>query len=127
MYRAVARAVAGIAGLVAVLAGLQGILFLLFFAAVSAQVPDPTIPDGDPCCGHPDTWGEVADGIAWTLGSALAVSLIFTIAVALCSYAGRGRSVSLPALAAIAASGVLMTAGLIGYTLAWGLGSGPGV
>ena len=66
-------------------------------------------------------------GIAWTLGAALADALIFTIAVALLSYAGRGRSASLPVLAAIASSGVLMTAGLIGYALAWEVWSGPGV
>jgi hypothetical protein len=26
--------------------------------------PDPSIPDGDPCCSHPDAWTEVFGGLA---------------------------------------------------------------
>jgi hypothetical protein len=123
----IARAVAGIGGLIALPASLYGSLFVLLIALFAVETPDPSIADGDPCCGHPDTWGEVAEGIGWGLGAALVDALMFTSAVALLSYAGRGRWPSLPVLAAIAASGVLMTAGLIGYALAWELWSGPGV
>lgn len=26
---------------------------------IGAQQPDPSVPNGDPCCGHPDTWWDV--------------------------------------------------------------------
>ena len=128
MFRAVARAAAGIAGLVAVLFGLWGTLWVLFAGAVSIAVPDPSIPDGDPCCGHPDTWGEVAEGVAWTLGAALVDSLIFAAAAALICYSGlRPPAERAWSLAAIPAAGVLITGGLMGYALAGVLGIGPGI
>lgn len=36
---------------------------LMFF--IGAQQPDPSVPDGDPCCGHPDTWWEVLSGVGF--------------------------------------------------------------
>jgi hypothetical protein len=43
---------------------------------IAVQAPDPFIPNGDPCCGHPDTWGEVAEGVALTLGLVVVDALV---------------------------------------------------
>jgi hypothetical protein len=74
-----------LAGVAAVLAGLWLSLLSLLAFAMSAQRPDPRVPDGDPCCGHPDTWGEVAYGIAYGVAIAyvaLAIVVAGTLAAA---------------------------------------------
>ena len=74
------------AGVVAVAlsaAALAGLGAIFLSGANSAQAPDPFIPNGDPCCGHPDTWSEVAAGVAWTLGCILIDGLLIAGAVAL--------------------------------------------
>jgi hypothetical protein len=68
-----------------------GALFVLLIAAISSQAPDPFIVDGDPCCGHPDTWGEVAGGVAWALGLVLLDALLVCLAVALLRFAATAR------------------------------------
>jgi hypothetical protein len=68
-----------------------GSLFVLLVGAVSAQEPDPSIPSGDPCCGHPDTWGEVAWGGGVTLVYAAVDGALFAVAGALVWWAIRGR------------------------------------
>jgi hypothetical protein len=50
---------------------------------VSAQHPDPTVPDGDPCCGHPDTWGEVALGFVYAAMFLLGAGAVAYLAVQL--------------------------------------------
>lgn len=77
------RGLAAILTVALVAAALGGFGFIFFGGAISAQAPDPFIPDGDPCCGHPDTWGEVASGVAWTLGFVLIDGLLIVGAVAL--------------------------------------------
>lgn len=34
-------------------------LMVLLGSSYTWLIPDPAVLDGDPCCGHPDTWGEV--------------------------------------------------------------------
>lgn len=77
------RGMAALAGAVLLLVAAWGVLFVLLVGASSAQAPDPFAPTGDPCCGHPDTWGQVASGVGWTLVYALLDSLIVCLAVAL--------------------------------------------
>ena len=85
------RVLAGVAAIAIVLVALWGVLFILLSAGSSAQAPDPFIADGDPCCGHPATWGEVRAGIAWTLALVVLDGLLFGVAVALMSWATRDR------------------------------------
>jgi hypothetical protein len=59
---------------------------------VSAQHPDPTVPDGDPCCGHPDTWGEVALGLVFAAMLLLGAGAVAYLAVQLGRYAVSGRA-----------------------------------
>ena len=63
------RVVTALVGLGAMLLSLYGALWVTLSAAITAQRPDPTVPDDDPCCTYPDTWHEVADG-AWQTPSA---------------------------------------------------------
>ncbi len=55
-----ARVAAALLCLPALAAGLWVSLLAMLYVGVAAQRPDPDVPDGDPCCGHPDTWGDVA-------------------------------------------------------------------
>ena len=44
----------------AALVALAVALVTLLFASLAAHAPDPFVPSGDPCCGRPGSWGEVA-------------------------------------------------------------------
>ena len=67
-----ARLAVGVAGLMLFAAGVWVTLLALLFGAVSFQTPDPDRPSGDPCCGYPDTWTEVAIGGIYTAATAIA-------------------------------------------------------
>ena len=60
-----ARAFAALAAVALAVAALAGVSLILLGGLIAAQAPDPFVADGDPCCGHPDTWGDVAG--SWTL------------------------------------------------------------
>jgi len=78
MGRIAARVLAGVLAVASAAPIVMALFLTLLSVAVSAQQPDPTIPDGDPCCGHPDTWGAVALGFvsaAMFLLGACAVAL----------------------------------------------------
>ena len=85
------RGVAGVAGAALMLVALHGAGWVALSALLAAQTPDPSIPDGDPCCGHPDTWGEVASGLAWTFGLLLVDALLVYVAVGLLIWSVHAR------------------------------------
>lgn len=91
LHKTSLRVLAVVAAIVIVLVALWGVLFILLSAGISAQAPDPFVADGDPCCGHPDTWGEVRAGIGWTLALVVVDGLLLCVAVALLSCATRDR------------------------------------
>jgi len=103
------RALALLAALGIVLVALWGMLLAMLVGGISAQAPDPFIPSGDPCCGHPDTWGEVGWGFVGTLGYVLADSLLWCLAAALISWAMTERWPRLKKLTMLP-SGALLTA-----------------
>ena len=59
------RVAAALACLPLIVLGLWVSLFALIAFSVGAQRPDPTVLDGDPCCGYPDTWGDVARALSF--------------------------------------------------------------
>ena len=69
-----------------------GSFLALLAIAVSAQRPDPSIPDGDPCCGHPDTWAEVAGGLVYGFATVAGIFALAYVAVALARFALRNRT-----------------------------------
>ncbi|WP_028067538.1 hypothetical protein [Solirubrobacter soli] len=85
------RLVSAFVGLGAVLLSLYGALWVMLSAVIAAQRPDPLISDGDPCCVHPDTWGEVVDWSFWALTMASMDALLLAGAVACLGYAGSGH------------------------------------
>jgi hypothetical protein len=89
--RAPERIAAAAAGLVVAGVAVVGAAYVAFSVALAGEAPDPYAPDGDPCCGHPDTWGEVASGAVWTLAIAVVVSLLAGCALALLCFAARRR------------------------------------
>ena len=54
------RVAAGLLALASVIPLWFGSWWAAWGIATIAQTPDPAVPDGDPCCGHPDTWSEIA-------------------------------------------------------------------
>lgn len=94
-----------------------GVLWILLGGAISAQAPDPFVADGDPCCGHPDTWGEVAAGVAWTLGSVVLDALLVCLAITLLSWAATRRRPSLKRLALLPAGALLAGVGILAIVL----------
>ena len=103
------RVLAPLAGLLVGAAALWGVLWVSLFASYAAEHPDPDVPNGDPCCGHPDTWGDVLEGSAFTAGFAVLDGLLFVLAIALLRHAVRDRGTKrrwfliVPALYAVAA------------------------
>jgi hypothetical protein len=52
------------------------LLALIYSAALRRPNPDPRL-DGDPCCGYPDTWGDVLGGGTYTIAIAsVAIGLL---------------------------------------------------
>ena len=106
-----------VAGAALVLVSLWGSLWVMLAAAMAAQRPDPRVSDGDPCCGHPDTWGQVAEwgGTAVALGAldgaiaALGVGLLCAVA--------RGRFPAWRRLALVPLAAALLTAGAMAIGL----------
>lgn len=112
-----ARLLAGLAGVALLLVALWGALWVMLAVGISAQAPDPFVIDGDPCCGHPDTWGEVTEGAAWSLGLALIDALLAAVAVALVGWAAgrrrpRAKRLALLPGVALVATGLVL-AGLV--------------
>jgi hypothetical protein len=105
-WKPLLRGLAGVAGVALLLFAAWGVLWVLLVGAIAAQAPDPFVENGDPCCGHPDTWGEVAAGFGWTLGYALVDALLICVAVALLTWATRGRWPRVRRLALVPAAGV---------------------
>lgn len=95
MKRRLRRGVAALLGLGLLAAALAGLALVLFSIGLAAQMPDPQIPDGDPCCGHPDTWGEVATGLAWGGAYLVIDGMLFSGAAAMLRWAWVGRWPSL--------------------------------
>ncbi len=102
------RVTAAVSGLAA-LAGFVPLAVLsLVLTGLSAQAPDRSVGDGDPCCPHPDTWIETIVGTAGGLfGLAVASALLSTsIATFYYAFAGRrlriGAALKIGALAALA-------------------------
>ena len=59
-------------GVLSVLAGLWvSLLALIYTSALQRPDPNPAL-DGDPCCAHPDSWGEVAIGGVYFIATAIA-------------------------------------------------------
>ncbi len=91
--RPVLTRLAGLAVLVTALAAAWWPFWLsLLMTAIGAQRPDPEVPVGDPCCGHPDTWGEAAEYLAF--GALSGVSALGLVVVAAAGVVGvvEGRA-----------------------------------
>lgn len=111
-----ARILAGLAALAILLFAAWGALFILWVGAYSARAPDPFAPSGDPCCGHPATWAEVAAGLAWTIGLVLLEALLVCAAIVLLCWAAKRRRPRLQRLALLPAGAV--AAGILVLTAA---------
>jgi len=115
--RALARAAAGVVAVALLWPVAIGIAWTLLMFAIAAVRPDPTVPDGDPCCGYPDNWAEVAAVAAQgVVLAAITVSLMYvTITFAGFAIKGerpklRGRRRAVAALATVVAAFAVYTA-----------------
>lgn len=73
------RLIVGLAGAAGVYFAAWGAFWVFLFGVIAAQKPDPTAPDGDPCCATPDSWGEVA---SWVAGALVVAALAGALVVA---------------------------------------------
>ncbi len=113
-FRAVVRAGAVLAGVALGLFSLWASLIALLVGGDAFQEPNPFILDGDPCCGHPDDWGEVALGAVSALVAFGIVAAVGTVAAALGFWGSTGRWPR-PARLVLLPGGVLvLVVGLIG-------------
>lgn len=102
------------AGCGAVGAGFAGLFVLPFLGLSFPERPDPTIPDGQPCCTHPDTWAEVWDALPWFATVALLDVFLFTLAAALAYYMAVGARPGPKALLPVPATLLaLLAAGVV--------------
>jgi hypothetical protein len=111
------RASVGITGFIVILVSLYGAAWSMLGVLIAAQRPDPEIPDGDPCCPHPDTWHEVAQ---WSCEALTVVSidaLVFTVGVACALFARHGCWPRWRRLRLIALGATTFTAALMGLAL----------
>jgi hypothetical protein len=92
MGRIAGRVLAGVLAVASAAPIVMALFLTLLSVAVSAQHPDPTVPDGDPCCGHPDTWGDVALGFVSAAMFLLGAGAVAYLAVQLGRYAVSGRA-----------------------------------
>ena len=92
MGRIAARSVAGLLAIASAAPIVIALGLAILTVTVAAQQPDPTVPDGDPCCGHPDTWGEVALGFVYAVMLIVGAVAMAYLAVRLGSYAVSGRA-----------------------------------
>lgn len=90
MRRVVTRCLATGGGVLYLAVCLWLLLWVLIIAS-GAQAPDPEVPDGDPCCWRPDTWGEWAFGSGSTLASSLLLGLLVIPGVAVLLWGVTGR------------------------------------
>jgi hypothetical protein len=88
-----ARIAAAVTAALLALAAAYGSLLMLLFLSIAWQRPDPTVGDGDPCCEHPDTWGEVALWSIPGLAFAAAVTGAGWLAFALARHALTERAI----------------------------------
>ena len=93
MERVLLRCIATVGGLLCFAASAY---LLLWVGVISsgAQAPNPDVPDGDPCCWRPDTWGDWALGSASTVVASLVPGLVATVGVAMLKWGVTGRRVS---------------------------------
>jgi hypothetical protein len=82
---------AGLAALVFVLLAPYVAAASLFATALASYRPDPRAHDGDPCCPHPDTWGDVAQSAAGAVFGATVSGALLGLAAAVLWQATRDR------------------------------------
>jgi hypothetical protein len=92
MGRLTARILAGVLSVASAAPIVMAVTLAFWNVALSAQQPDPTVPDGDPCCGHPDNWGEVALGFVSAAMFLLGAAAVAYLAVQLGRYGVSGRA-----------------------------------
>jgi hypothetical protein len=85
------RVVRAIVGLPAIAQAVGLVALLVASGGPSYVRPDPAVPDGDPCCGHPDTWGDVVEGAAAVVGIATLSAGLASFGVASLAFAATGR------------------------------------
>lgn len=103
-------------------------LWFGFFAAMigalsALQMPDASVPDGDPCCGYPDDWGDVA---LW-LGGALVVGAGVLALGYLAGHALRFAAVGRPPAARtrrrLVRAAIVLAGALLASACGWALGA----
>lgn len=67
-------------------------LWVLLTASIAGHRPDPAVDDGDPCCAHPDTWGQVLSWGGMAVFEAAVLGALCAGVLGLLSFATTGRA-----------------------------------
>ena len=100
------RALALVSGPIAIAAGLWVSLLAMIYTSAWRR-PDPSVPDGDPCCGHPDTWADVAFGTVYALAIGFVAITLIGAGAGLVAACATGRVSALVRRPAAVLSGAL--------------------
>jgi len=118
-----ARTAAAAFALLAGATALSASAFAAWELSALWATPDPDVPDGDPCCVHPDTWGDIAESAAWGALFAVAAVGMACAAFASARYAATSRPPR--ALAeALGGLGILLVLAFVAYLVIQGVVSG---
>ncbi len=123
MPSSVPRVAAALGFLAALGAGLCALSLSALSVLVAAQRPDPAIPDGDPCCGHPDTWNEVVQGVGYGAALGFVGGGLLLLAATLLAIAVTGRLpawTARPSVRRLAVGWALLALVLLGWPLVTG-------
>ncbi|HEX8121957.1 MAG TPA: hypothetical protein VF549_11900 [Solirubrobacteraceae bacterium] len=108
----VRRTAALVVGGIVAAGALAAAALAAFGLAALGDRPDPSVPDGDPCCTYPDTWGEIIGPAALGVVLAVATAGLLVAAARAMEFAlvGRGRPAG-PLAQALIAFGLLVAIG----------------
>ncbi|HET8948997.1 MAG TPA: hypothetical protein VFN44_00760 [Solirubrobacteraceae bacterium] len=116
MERVLLRCIATVGGLLCIPLTLW-LLGVVVVISSGAQAPDPDAPDGDPCCWHPDTWGDWALGSASTLVASLVTGLIASFGAAMLIWGVTGRRARARLLRSIPVGFLVAALALVAFVL----------
>lgn len=111
--RAPLRILAGLAAAALFVVVAFGLIAFVWGLSYVSEPADPYVMDGDPCCAHPDTWGDVTSGAWGTLAIAAVTGLVLCAAMALLVLAITGRLPPLWRVAVVEAGCVVLGAALV--------------
>ena len=124
--KTLARVAATVVGFGLAAAAIVVMAFYVLWTTFTATVhPDPDVSDGDPCCGHPDTWGEILVGGGAVVGLCIAAGAVVALGLALAQWGVVEERPNLRRLALLPLTTAALAATAFGVGLLFALDDPP--